>query len=185
MKVYKCPVCKKKLSTKEYGKALGILKERDVHQKHMIDKIAKKLVTAQKKAKEARKKAIEDERAKTRRLLKGQEKTIQKLKERVKQLQKGTTPQTEGLEFEEKLVKRLRKEFPVDEIEHTGKAGDINHTVLFSHKPAGLIVYECKRTPTLQNSHVEQTYRAKISRKAVFAVLVTTANPNKKWKGFG
>ena len=185
MKVYKCPVCKKKLSAKEYGKALGILEERDVHQKHIIDKIAKKLVTAQKKAKEARKKAIEDERAKTRRLLKGQEKTIQKLKERVKQLQKGTTPQTEGLEFEDKLVKRLRKEFPEDKIVHTGKAGDVNHTVMYQHKPAGLIVYECKRTPTLQSAHVNQTYRAKISRKAIFAVLVTTANYNKKWKGFG
>jgi len=111
-------------------------------------------------------------------------KSIQQLKERVKQLQKGTTPQTEGLEFEDKLVKRLRKEFPEDKIDHTGKAGDINHTVMYQHKPAGLIVYECKRTQTLQSAHVNQTYRAKISRKAVFAVLVTTANYNRIWKGF-
>ena len=185
MKAYRCPVCKKKLLAKEYEKALGLLKARDVHKKHEIDKLAKKLVTAQKKAKESRKKAIEDERAKTRRLLQGKVKSIQQLKERVKQLQKGTTPQTEGLEFEDKLVKRLRKEFPEDKIEHTGKAGDVNHTVMYHHKPTGLIVYECKRTPTLQSAHVNQTYRAKISRKAIFAVLVTTANYNKTWKGFG
>jgi len=185
MKGYRCPVCKKKLTAKEHAKALGLLKAREVHKEHEIDKLYKKLAKANVKAKEARKKAIESERAKNRRLLQGKVKSIQKLKETIKQLKKGTTPQTEGLEFEDKLVKRLRKEFPGDQIDHTGKAGDINHIVLFSKKPAGLIVYECKRTPNFQNAHVEQTYKAKISRKAVFAVLVTTANYTRTWKGFG
>ena len=185
MGVYRCPVCKKNLTEKEYGKALGILKERELHEKHLIDRLAKKLETAKEKAKEARKKGIEHEKAKTRRLLQGKVKSIQNLKERIKQLQKGTTPQTEGLEFEDKLVKHLKKEFPEDKIDHTGKAGDVNHTVMYHHKPAGLIVYECKRTPKLSTAHVEQTYRAKNSRKADFAVLVTTANYNRTWKGFG
>ena len=185
MKALLCPVCKKKLTAKEHAKALGLLKAREVHKEHEIDKLYKKLAKANVKDKEARKKAIESERAKNRRLLQGKVKSIQKLKETIKQLKKGTTPQTEGLEFEDKLVKRLRKEFPGDQIDHTGKAGDINHTVLFIKKPAGLIVYECKRTPTLLNAHIDQAYRAKISRKAVFAVLVTTANYNRTWKGFG
>ncbi len=46
---------------------------------------------------------------------------------RIKQLEKGTKPQTEGLEFEENLYKRLKKEFPKDKVEHKGKGGDILH----------------------------------------------------------
>ncbi len=39
---------------------------------------------------------------------------IESLKSTVRQLKQGTTPQTEGLEFEENLTRRLRKEFPSD-----------------------------------------------------------------------
>ena len=117
-------------------------------------------------------------------MLEGKVKQIQNLKERVKQLRKGTTPQTEGLEFEEKLVKRLKKEFPEDKIVREGKGGDVLQTVMFERKPAGVIVYECKRTPRLESSHITQAYHAKITRKAEFAVLVTTAHPNRTWKGF-
>lgn len=185
MQVYRCPVCKKNLTEKQYGKALGILEAREAHQKHLLEDITKKLKMAQQNAKKARKQGIEYERSKTQRLLKGKDKSIQHLKERIKQLQKGTTPQSEGLEFEDKLVKRLMKEFPEDKIVHEGKGGDVIQTVMYENKPTGVIVYECKRTPSLQNSHIDQAYRAKITRKADFAVLVTTADYQRRWKGFG
>lgn len=185
MSVYRCPICKKKLTEKQYNKSLGILKEREIHKAHQIDELSKKLRIAKDTARKARKQGMQFERAKTARLLKGKEKSIQQLKERIKQLQKGTTPQTEGLEFEVKLVKRLKKEFPQDKIEHAGKGGDVIHTAMFQRTDAGVIVYECKRTPRLQDDHVKQAYRAKLTRKADFAVLVTTANNTRTWKGFG
>ena len=184
MRMYRCPVCRKKLTEKEFKNALGILKAQEAHNKHLMKKLNEKLKRGKLNAKKARKQGIDSERAKTKRLLEGKVKQIQNLKERVKQLQKGTTPQTEGLEFEDKLVKRLKKEFAEDKIDHEGKGGDVLQTVMFEHKSAGVIVYECKRTPRLQPNHIAQAYRAKITRKAEFAVLVTTAHPNRTWKGF-
>lgn len=118
--------------------------------------------------------------ARTQRLLQGKDTEIRRLNERLRQLKKGSTPQTEGLEFEEKLVARLRREFPDDHIQHEGKAGDVLHEVRIAGKRIGLIVYECKRTPNIPDGHVQQTARAKASRRADFAVLVTTG----KRKGF-
>jgi len=70
------------------------------------------------KAKDALEKGIEQgvqaERKRTERLLSGQESTITKLQEKIQQLEKGSTPQTEGLEFEETLTERLEQEFPSD-----------------------------------------------------------------------
>jgi hypothetical protein len=185
MAAYKCPVCNKALSKSEYEDALGILKGREAHAAHLLEDAKKKLKAAKQHAARARQEGIKYQKAQTRRLLEGKDKQLQKLKERVKQLQKGTTPQSEGLEFEDKLVKRLKIEFPEDNTIHEGKAGDVIQTVMFDYKMAGIIVYECKRTPNLLNNHVEQAFRAKITRKASFAVLVTTANYNKTWKGFG
>jgi len=48
------------------------------------------------------------------------------------------------------------------------------HTVVFDGKPAGIIIYECKRTPRIQANHVNQAHRAKQTRGADYAVLVTT-----------
>lgn len=182
---YQCPVCHKTLTKKEYDSALGLLEERDKHQAHLINDLKEKLSKAKRDISNARRQGIEYQKAQTRRLLEGKVKQVQKLKERIKQLEKGTTPQTEGLEFEDKLVKRLRFEFPADRTEHEGKGGDVIQTVMFDHKVAGVIVYECKRTPNLLGGHVDQAYRAKIIRKAAFVVLVTTANYNRTWKGFG
>jgi len=109
----------------------------------------------------------------------GKDKLIQSLKERVDQLKKGSTPQTEGLEFEDKLVSRLKREFPEDDIQHKGKGGDVLHIVYFNKKLAGIIIYECKRTPKILTQHVQQTNRAKQSREADFAVLVTTGKAKK------
>lgn len=118
----------------------------------------------------------EEERNRARRLLAGKDREIQTLKERVQQLQTGSTPQTEGLEFEEKLAARLKREFPEDDVRHKGKGGDVLHVVKSNGKDAGTIIYECKRTPAIQGKHIHQAYLAKQSREAEFAVLVTTGH---------
>lgn len=137
------------------------------------------------KAKASLEKGIEQgiasERKRAERLLAGQAGTISKLEERIKQLESGSTPQTEGLEFEETLVKRLQEEFPADDIEHHGKGGDILHFVNDSGERVGTIVYECKRTAQIQRAHVKQAYDARQLREADCAVLITTG----KRKGFG
>jgi hypothetical protein len=105
---------------------------------------------------------------------------VNTLEERLRQLEKGSTPQTEGLEFADKLVARLKKEFPEDDIQHKGKGGDVLHIIKFDNKPAGIIIYECKRTKGIQSQHIHQAHLAKQSREADFAVLVTTGQK----KGF-
>ena len=180
MKTYNCPVCKKPLSKKEYERALGILGEREKHLEHEKHDLQKKLREAQAKAKKAKEEGIQIERARTQRLLAGKEHQIQLLQQRIAQLKKGTTPQTEGLEFEEILAARLKREFPEDEIQHKGKGGDVLQIVKFDKKIAGNIIYECKRTPRIQPQHVAQAQDAKQFRKADFAVLVTTGQK----KGF-
>ncbi|MGA7765720.1 MAG: DUF2130 domain-containing protein, partial [Candidatus Sulfotelmatobacter sp.] len=122
----------------------------------------------------AKQDGIRFERARSQRLMAGQNKQMKKLQERIAQLEKGTTPQTDGLEFEHKLVARLQREFPKDKIEHKGQGGDILHTVKFSGQAVGVIIYECKRCPRISSSHVQQAYVAKQTRRAHFAVLVTT-----------
>lgn len=181
MKTYRCPVCGKSLTEQEYERALGILGEREKHLKHEKAELLGKVRQAQAKARRAREEGIETERKRTKRLLQGKEAEIQKWKDRVRQLKRGSTPQMEGLEFEDKLVARLKREFPEDKVEHTGKGGDILHTVRFSKKPAGVIIYECKRSPRIQGGHIRQAFRAKQSREADFAVLVTTGQK----RGFG
>jgi len=102
-----------------------------------------------------------------------------KQQERIKnleiQLKNKTTPQLEGLLYEDKLVEALQKDFPEDKLEHTGKGGDVLQHVIFDKKTTGLIVYECKKVNNWQNAHVEQAFRARLQRKADFAILVTNA----------
>lgn len=171
---FKCPVCRKSLTKQEYERALGILGEREKHLTHEKSELQRKLREIREQARKAKAEGVKTERSRTQRLLAGRDKEIQKLKERLNQLKKGTTPQTEGLEFEETLTIRLRREFPDDKIEHKGKGGDILHFVNFAGKPAGLIVYECKRTPRIDTKHIHQANQAKKTREADFAVLVTT-----------
>jgi hypothetical protein len=173
-RTYRCPVCKKILTQKEYERALGILGERERHLQHQKAELQKRLRDARLREKRARAAGVTAERARTQRLLAGKEKQIQALKERMKQLKKGSTPQTEGLEFEDKLAARLRREFPADDVQHKGKGGDVLHSVRFDGRVAGIIIYECKRTPRIQTEHIRQAYRARQSRDADFAVLVTT-----------
>ncbi|MBE2226859.1 MAG: DUF2130 domain-containing protein [Ignavibacteria bacterium] len=102
---------------------------------------------------------------------------IKKLKE---QIEKGITPQIEGLLEEKILLAKLRELFPYDDFQHTGKGGDILQTVIEQGKEIGKIVYECKKVKTFSNSHVEQAKIARNQRQADFAILVTNVFPKKK-----
>lgn len=92
-----------------------------------------------------------------------------------KQLKNQTTPQIEGLLYEGRLLEALKKEFPDDKFEHPGKKGDLIHCIIHNDNECGLIIYECKNVLHWQNSHLEQTAKAKLQRKADYAILVTNA----------
>ena len=96
------------------------------------------------------------------------------------QIEKGITPQIEGLLEEGNLLAKLKELFPSDKFEHPGKGGDIIQMIMEQGKEIGKIVYECKKVKTFSNSHVEQAKQARNFRKADFAVLVTNAFPSKK-----
>jgi len=96
------------------------------------------------------------------------------------QIEKGITPQIEGLLEEGKLLAKLKELFPQDKFEHPGKGGDIIQIVIEQGKEVGKIVYECKKVKIFARTHVEQAKEARILRQADFAVLVTNAFPAKK-----
>lgn len=191
MKIYRCPTCGKVLTKAEWEKALRIHGEREKHLAHREDELKRRereqrgrerdfKRQAKKKLEQETKRVRDKERLRAARQQIGLKDTIQKLKERLRQRERGSTPQTEGLEFEDRLAARLKREFPDDEILHKGKGGDILHRVKFNKKPVGVIIYECKRTPRIEESHIVQANKAKRIRDADFAVLVTTG----KKKGF-
>jgi hypothetical protein len=103
---------------------------------------------------------------------------IKKLKE---QIEKGITPQIEGLLEEKNLLARLKELFRDDKFEHPGRGGDIIQLVIEQEKEIGKIVYECKKTkPPFQKRHIEQAKQARRLREADFALLVTNVFPVKK-----
>ncbi len=102
---------------------------------------------------------------------------IRRLKE---QIEKGITPQIEGLLEEKNLLKHLKAVFPNDRYEHTGKGGDIVHTVIHGDMEVGVIVYECKRVKVFQRAHLLQTAEARKKRGADYAILVTNVLPSKQ-----
>lgn len=171
---YKCPVCQKPLTKKEFERAFRI---HEAGQKH-IEAEERRLVNEQRNFNEHKKEvkiqARDKERARNQRIIGNKDKTIKDLKDTIQLLKRGKTPQECGPEFEKKLVKRLRAEFPDDDVRHEGKAGDVLHIVRDGGKVAGTIIYECKWTPRISGSHIQQTAKAKMSRHAEFAVLVTS-----------
>ena len=190
MRKYICPVCSTPLSKPTYENALGIIEEKERLLESERAKIATENVSlklqlkeSQKKVTAAREDGINAERARNRRLLAGKDSEIQQLKERLKQVQTGATPQTDGLEFEATLCARLKREFPEDHIQHKGKGGDVLQLVRFDDEPAGSLIYECKRTPSILTQHLRQTMAAKKQRDADFAILVTTGR-KKGFSGF-
>jgi len=100
-----------------------------------------------------------------------------------KQLKDKTTPQIEGLLYEDQLMDALQKEFPLDKFTNTGKGGDILQEIVLEKKVCGILIFECKKVSHWSSAHVEQAYKAKIERQAEFAVLVTNA-PKKGSGGF-
>lgn len=187
-KTYPCPVCGKPLTKSEFEKALEIHSAKEEHLQDLEKDLRRKEKNLDAKVAQAeergQKTGEKREKNRSERLMAGQTRTIKKLQERVSQLERGTTPQTDGLEFEEKLLSRLKKEFQSfgDDIQRKGKlVGDIVHVVRYEGKDAGKIIYECKRTPRISGQHVRQTYQAKQSAHADFAVLVTTGRK----RGFG
>ena len=102
---------------------------------------------------------------------------IKKLKE---QIQKGITPQIEGLLEEGKLLAKLQELFPHDKFEHPGKGGDILQFVIEQGQQIGIIVYECKKVKNFDKKHIDQAKTARRIRGADFAVLVTNVFPSKK-----
>lgn len=102
---------------------------------------------------------------------------IKKLKE---QIQKGITPQIEGLLEENILLAKLQELFPQDRFEHPGKGGDIIQFVIEQGQQIGKIVYECKKVKNFDKKHIDQAKTARRIREADFAVLVTNVFPSKK-----
>jgi hypothetical protein len=180
-KTYRCPVCKKPLTKREFDRALhmheaqkGQLQEWEQRLRNQQREMPKKLQAAKDEGRKS-------EKNKAARMVKGYKEKLQRMQERMKQLGRGTTPQSEGLADEEKLTKRLSQEFAGDDVQRKGHAGDVLHFVKDNGQLAGVIIYECKKTPKIQNTHVRQAFRAKQLRHADFAVLVTTGTK----KGFG
>jgi|SRR3989344_141040 len=105
---------------------------------------------------------------------------MDQVKELKEQLKKGTTSQTEGINFEIELVKELRNKFPRDKIEHHGKGGDIHHYVVCEGKEIALIVYECKKTQKFSKGYITQIKNDVIKNNANYGVLVTFACDKKQ-----
>lgn len=172
---YKCPVCKKPLTKKEFERAFKIHEVQKAHLEQLEHELQEEKRQRKANEKKIKENARDDERKRSLRTVKGYKDQIGRLKEKFKALERGKTQQDFGPEFEIKLVKRLRDEFPNDNIQPTkaSRGGDVLHLVREAGKDAGLIIYECKRTARISRSHVQQTAHAKMTRNAQFAVLVT------------
>ena len=119
--------------------------------------------------------------SKSKKELEASEKQCKRLQE---QLEKNQTPQMLGLLEEKTFLGKLKKEFPGDKFEHTGKGGDIVHSVMDRGNNIGIIVYELKRVAKFNNKHITQTLLAKQQRNADYGLLVTNAKRPKDDFGF-
>jgi hypothetical protein len=182
---YNCPLCGSPLTAKHYHRLIKIQKKAEKDQSSQMEALRKQVAAARNGERQAKlrqeqvvraaeKHATEKERRKHAIREELQSRQIKKLKEANRMLREGTSPQEVGLADELVLVKRLQREFPSDVIEHTGKGGDVLHHVRLKTKEVGYIVYECKHTQRISTDHVQQTARAKRSRQADYAILVTT-----------
>lgn len=180
-KTYRCPVCKKSLTKNEYDRALHI---HEAQQDKLLEwerRLRSQERVMGKKLQDAKEQGRHSGESKAARTVKGLKEQLKKAHDRLRQVENRTTPQVEGLADETKLTNKLRNEFRGDDVQRKGHAGDVLHIVKDGSQVAGIIIYECKREPRIKTSHVRQAYRAKQSRHADFAVLVTTGTK----KGFG
>src|SRR6266704_170551 len=144
---YTCPLCGSPLSDKHYHKVIKIQEKEEKARQSELERQRKQIAVAtaaaaaaKRREQETRAKAKQNiEIAKKETLLKERKKSeirnkrmisrIKKLEEEKMMMQKHTSPQEIGLADEIVLVKRLQKEFQNDQIEHTGKGGDVLHYV--------------------------------------------------------
>lgn len=191
---YKCPLCGSALTERHYHEVVKVQARKEKVQKGELEKIKREVETAravaatEKKRRQeigakakrdveaARKEAAERERSKNAIRFKRMQARNRKLQEEMKMLKKHTSPQELGLADEGVLVRRLRKEFPEDRIEHAGKGGDVLQHVRLNGIDAGCIVYECKHTDRIAADHIIQTCGAKKTRQASYGILVTTGS---------
>lgn len=196
-KKYQCPLCGSLLTETRYFEIVGVWDEKakaekEIRKKLQEAELQKRQIIAQqravlKKMEQEKRLAIKagiekgkrSEKSRADRLsLLVQKQTAdlqsaqKKIKDLERHLKEGTTPQSDGIDFEKALVKQLQKEFPVDKIEHHGKGGDIFHRVFVNSKEIGSILYECKKTSKYSSSYVHQTKRAVSTRNASYGVLV-------------
>ena len=197
---YKCPLCGSPLTESHFHKVIKQQEKKDKVQKGALHKLRDEAARAKAAALEAKRKERETrskvkqkiDAAKKDAALAERSKTairdqrmmarIKKLEEEKKMLQKHTSPQEIGLADESVLVRKLRKEFPDDQVEHAGKGGDVIQYVRCDGEKAGCIVYECKHTDRIASGHVDQTALAKKTRHADYAILVTTGT-RKRFSG--
>ncbi|MEK7160038.1 MAG: hypothetical protein AAB702_00980 [Patescibacteria group bacterium] len=107
--------------------------------------------------------------------------TIKKLQE---QLKKGVTPQSAGFDYEKEVQRMLSEAFPEDNIQSTGKMGDVLQHVMSGKDTIGKILYECKKTDIYKNEFINEIIRHQESAHANYAVIVTHAQKKDKSKFF-
>ena len=165
MKEYRCPLCNSLLDSITFNHVIG------------IDKAKKKEIANQ--ISQAKQEATITEQKRQELLISAQAKQLEQANATIKHLQEGTTPQLVGFRDEAELTLTLRKYYPTDDIQHKGKKGDVLHFIIADGKQAGIILYECKNTKTIDKSHISQASRDKQKRNADLAVLVTRGKA--KW----
>ncbi len=111
-------------------------------------------------------------------------KATQKIKSLEEQIKSNQTPQVLGLLEESIFLNKLKSVFIHDKFLHTGKGGDILHTIIHDDEEIGKIVYELKKVQAFSKSHIDQAYKAKQTREADYAVLITNAKRSKDDSGF-
>lgn len=168
------------------------LKDKFQKQKEMaLKKLEKQKQRELKQARlEGQKAGIEKQKARTERvekmverMRKQRDEAIEQAKRLEEMMKKGTTPQSEGLDFEKELANQLKQRFLEDEIKRTGKNGDIIQTVIVENKKVGKIIYECKKTKEFQDSYIKQVQRDRARVIADYGVIVTWASRENK-QGF-
>jgi len=187
-KTFQCPLCGSPLTKVRYDAVLKIQEGRDRATEREIERahadvhrertarlaLGRKLQEARAREKRAKEEGLRQGRTESQRQVVELRRKLRQAGERARRLERGTTAQGEGLEFEEKLWARLRREFPGDRITLVHRGGDVVQEVIYAKRSAGVIVYECKREEDIAPSHVRQAARAKRTREAEFAILVTT-----------
>lgn len=191
---YRCPLCGNALTERHYHEVVKVQARKEKIQRGELQKLRQAVSAAKSREQEhkakakrdvatARQEAADMERRKNAVRFKRMQARNRKLQEEMKMLKKHTSPQEIGLADEAVLVRRLRKEFPEDRIEHAGKGGDVLQHVRLGSIDAGCIVYECKHTDRIAADHVIQTCDAKKTRQASYGIILVTTGARKGFSG--